>query len=72
MNPEQTQAAWQSRTNLMAIMAVVAFLVQRHGVVLPVEIQGYAVDLLTLAIPALMAAAIWFRNRARAVIDRWF
>ena len=29
-------------------------------------------DLLTLAIPALMAAAIWFRNRARAVIDRWF
>ena len=73
MDPNKTQPAWASRTNLLIIAGVVANLVQRHyGLTLPVEVQGLAVDLLPVAISAIFAAAIWFRVKARAVIDRWF
>lgn len=73
MNPEHTQAAWQSRTNLMAFAGIVAFWLQRQtGVQLPVEIQGFAVDLVPVAITGFMALSIWFRNKARAIVDRWF
>lgn len=72
MNPEQTQAAWQSRTNMMALAGIAAFWLQRQtGIQLPVEVQGMAVDLVPLAITGFWAGAIWFRNKARAIVNRW-
>jgi hypothetical protein len=72
MNPNNTQAAWQSRANLLAMVGIVAFWLQRHyGVSLPVELQGMVVDLVPMAITAIWMAVIYFRNVARKVIDRW-
>ena len=72
MDSANTQAAWQSRTNLLIVMGLLASIIQRHyGLAVPVEVQGLVVDLLPLAINGLLVAAIWFRVKARAVIDRW-
>ena len=73
MTPEQTKAAWQSLGITMPIVALACFfLQQKYGVQLPVDVQGYVVNLMDVAIPALMMLAAWGRARAKAVIDRWF
>lgn len=72
MDQTNTQAAWQSRANLMAIIGIVAFWLQRSfGVSLPIDVQGMVVDLIPLAITTIWAAVIWFRTVALKAIDRW-
>lgn len=73
MDTENTKAAWESRAVMLPLMGLVAFILERwFGLELPVEVQGFAVDLVPTAIGGLMALGIWFRMKARAVIDRWF
>lgn len=66
-------AAWQSKTNIMAFMALVAFAIQHFwSVTLPIEIQGYTVDVVQLIVPAFLGVVIWVRNKAKNLINRWF
>ena len=72
MDTDNTKAAWQSRAVILPFVSLIAYWVQqRYGVALPVDVQGYVVDIVPLAISALVAAGIWFRVTAKRVIDRW-
>lgn len=73
MDKNNTQAAWQSRTNLLIVAGLVAMWLQRaYGISIPVEAQGLIVDLVPIVISTVFAAAIWFRNVATRAVDRWF
>jgi hypothetical protein len=72
MDNLDTKAAWQSRSNLLAVAGIVAFWVQRrYGLTIPLEFQGMVVDVLPVAFTALWMGVIWFRVTARKIIDRW-
>lgn len=74
MDEQNTQASWQSRSVQLAAVAVVANLAKGAfpALNLDVSVQGYIVDLLPVAVAGVMSAALWFRVKARKIIDRWF
>lgn len=73
MDAENTKAAWQSRAVMLPLVGLIAYVLQQSlGLSVPVEVQGMVVDLVPALIAALMTAGMWFRVKARAIIDRWF
>lgn len=72
MSEDNTKPAWASRAVMVPIMGLVAFWLERYGIKLPLEVQGFAVDLMPMIVTAAMAGGIWFRVTARKLIDRWF
>ncbi len=69
----QVQSFFQSRTVQLLIAVMAAYLVKNFGVpLMPSEVQIAVTEILTVAIPILVMGAMWFRAKARDVIDRWF
>ena len=77
MNPAKTQGFFQSRTILYSIAALLAYAAKELGLpLLPPDVSAELVSAvamaLTLFVPTAMARAMWFRLKARAIIDRVF
>lgn len=75
MEETKSQGFLQSRTNQWLIAAVLAYVAKELGLpLLPgdvsAEIVGALIMGLSLFIPTAMAAAMWFRVKARKIIDR--
>ena len=74
MDEHNPQPAWQSRSVQLAAVAIAANMAKGAfpNLELDVTVQGYIVDLLPVAVAGVMTAALWFRVKARKIIDRWF
>lgn len=77
MDEAQTKALIQSRTTLWALSALIAYLLKLFGLpMLPADVNGEVVAVIQMAlelfIPFAILAAVYFRKKATAVIDRWF
>jgi hypothetical protein len=69
----KAQSAVKSRTVQLLLSVLVAYAVKNFGVpFMPSEVQIAATEILTVAIPILVTGAIWFRVKARTVIDSWW
>ena len=69
----KAQSALQSRTIQMLLAVLCAYAVKTFGIpFMPAELQIAATEILSVAIPILIMGAMWFRAKARDVIDRWF
>ena len=69
----RAQSALQSRTIQMLLAVLCAYAVKNFGVpFMPTELQVAATEILSVAIPIMIAGAMWFRAKARTVIDSWW
>ena len=69
----RAQSALQSRTIQMLLAVLCAYAVKNFGVpFMPTELQIAATEILSVAIPLMGSGAIWFRVRARSLIDSWW
>jgi lipoprotein signal peptidase len=69
----KAQSAIQSRTVQMLLAILIAYVVKNWGVALaPIEMQMALTEILTVAIPLMIAVAVWFRVKARTLIDSWW
>jgi hypothetical protein len=73
MEPYQIQSAIQSRTVQLILASLIAYAVKNFGIQFaPVELQLALTEVLTVAIPILMTAAMWFRIKATTIIKGWW
>lgn len=77
MDQLNTKSMIQSRTTWWALSALVAYLVKLFALpALPDDVNRELVAALQIAleafVPVAILAAMWFRKKAEAVIDRWF
>lgn len=77
MDPTNSKSLIESRTTQWALAALLAYLVKLFGLpLLPADVNGELVAVIQMAleafIPVAILAAIWFRKKANAVIDRIF
>lgn len=69
MDTYNTKPSYLSAGMVAPTVAIILFILnQKYGLVVPVDIAGYSVDLITSLIPVLWAVGIWGRKRAKALI----
>lgn len=77
MNQIDTKSLLQSRTTVWALTALLAYALRKFGIAaLPSDVNAEIVTALQMGldalIPVAIIAAIWFRKKATAIVDRWF
>ena len=69
---EQTNveiSAISSRTNIVAIVTLIAFYLQwKYELALPMQVHGAVVDLVPVIATVLVSAIVYFRTFARRII----
>jgi hypothetical protein len=73
MDEQNVETFLKSRTIQMLIAVLAAYAVKNFGVpFMPTELQTAATEILTVAIPLMIAGAMWFRAKAQTIIKGWW
>jgi hypothetical protein len=73
MDDQNVEGFLRSRTVQMMLAVLATYIVKTWGVPLaPAEFQVALTEVLTVAMPIMIAGALYFRAKARTIISGWW